>query len=101
MLADRLMLTQGSMPAGRADDFPTKRVDAGQEADANSGSMPAGRADDLLTGRSMPAGRADDLPTGRSMPVRRADELPTGKVDAGREGRCHADQCGRCRPQGR
>jgi hypothetical protein len=28
MLADRPMLTQGSMPAGRADDFPTK-VDAG------------------------------------------------------------------------
>jgi hypothetical protein len=55
MLANRLMLTQGSMLVGRADDFPTGRL------------MPAGRANDFPTGRSMPAGRADEFPTGRSM----------------------------------
>jgi hypothetical protein len=85
MLADRPMLTQGSMPAGRADDFLTERVNAGRQADVDQRSMPAGRADDLPTGRSMPAGRADELPTERLMLAGRADVMPVSVVDANRK----------------
>jgi hypothetical protein len=42
MLADMPMLTQGSMPVGRTDDFPTETVDAGRQADAAS-RVDAGR----------------------------------------------------------
>jgi hypothetical protein len=71
------------MPAGRADDFPTEMVDAGQEGlMVTQRSMPTGRADDLPTGRSMPARRADELPTGRSMSAGRADVMSTSVVDA-------------------
>jgi hypothetical protein len=73
MLVERPMLTQGSMPAGRANDLPIERP------------MPTGRVDADQEDWSMPAGRADDFPTERVDAGRQADA--DSRVDAGRKGR--------------